>query len=254
LSRPRAPSERGAEKRSPRRTVVLVFGEDDNDRESIRILLGALRPDLAERIQTRRHPLVLIKSANLEDVPDRAQQIAKVVAIERVKNDVGCVFAHEDCDEVEPAHDKVAAKIESALKSAGCDAHAVTPAWEMEAWWFLFPDAVQAASPSWRRPDDHVGKHVGKIRNAKEELKRRVKPPGAKPGFRGYQESDAPKIAAQVCALGLAEKPQATSDSYARFRESARACLRSSAPVSPAPAVPSAREPSRRMPRTARRG
>ncbi len=185
-----------------------MFGEDDNDRASIKILLEALRPDLAQRIQTRRQPLVLIKNANPAEVPDRAQRIADVVEAERVRNDIGCVFAHEDCDEVEPAHEKVAVKIEQALKAAGCDAHAVAPAWEMEAWWFLFPDAVQKANPSWRKPDDYIGKNVGMIRNAKEELKRRVTPPGAKPDFRDYLESDSPRIASQVSALGLAERPQ----------------------------------------------
>lgn len=246
--------------RAKRKTIVLVYGEDESDRASIKTLLEALRDDLRGCIETRRQPLVLIKNANPKDVPERAQLIAAAIKAERVKNDVGCVFAHEDCDEVEPSHEKAAEKIEGALKNAGCDAHAVTPAWEMEAWWFLFPDAVQKANPSWRKPDDYVGKHVGMIRNAKEELKRCVKPPKAKPTFRGYQESDAPKIAQQVKVLKLAESPQATSGSYARFRASASACLRLSVPVpspaasSPAPAALAAREPSRRPQRTARRG
>jgi hypothetical protein len=224
----RGNAPKGSGKRAPRRPPsVLIFGEDESDRESIKILLGALRPELIQRIQTRRHPLVLIKSARPEDVPDRAQRLADVVAAEKVRGEVGCVFAHEDCDAVEPAHEAVATKIESALKSAGCDAHAVAPAWEMEAWWFQWPDAVKAANPSWRRPDDYVGRSVGTIVNAKQELKRRVVPPGTRGGqggFRGYQESDAPRIALQVRELDLANTPQARSGSYDRFRRSAAVC------------------------------
>ena len=82
---------------------MLVFGEDDHDRECIKILLEGLRPDLARRVKKLRQPLVLIKNAKPSDVPDRAQTIAGVVDAEREAGPVACVFAHEDCDEVEPA-------------------------------------------------------------------------------------------------------------------------------------------------------
>jgi len=213
------PSGKG---RSTKTSVVLVFGEDDHDRECVKILLEGLRPDLARRVQKRKQPLVLIKSANTADVPDRAQRIADVVRAER--DTVACVFAHEDCDDTEPAHERVAAKIEAALRAAGLEAHAVAPAWEMEAWWFLWPEAVKAAFPSWRAPDDHAGRNVGMIRNAKEELRRRVTPTSAKRGFIGYRESDAPGIAARVVALDLLRTPKAISKSYARFVQSAAAC------------------------------
>ncbi|EYF02467.1 hypothetical protein [Chondromyces apiculatus] len=97
----------------------------------------------------------------------------------------------------------------------------------MEAWWFLWPDAVKAANQSWRKPDDYLGKNVGMIRDAKEELKRRVVPRGAKPGrggFRGYTDADAPRIAAEVSRLGIADKPGGQSGSYDRFRRSVAAC------------------------------
>jgi hypothetical protein len=168
--------------RSRRPSIVLVFGEDDHDRECIKILLEGLRPDLARRVQKRRQPLVLIKNANPADVPDRAQRIATVVEAERESVEIAGVFAHEDCDEVEPAHEVLAKKIEDALRAAGCEAHAVAPAWEMEAWWFLWPAAVKAANPSWRAPDAHLGQNVGMICNAKQELQRRVVPPQGKGG------------------------------------------------------------------------
>jgi hypothetical protein len=121
----------------------------------------------------------------------------------------------------------VAAKIEAALRGAGLEGHAVAPAWEMEAWWFLWPEAVKAAFPSWRAPDDHAGRNVGMIRDAKEELRRRVIPPKAKKGkagFIGYRESDAPRIAEHVVALDLLRSPGAISKSYERFVQSVAAC------------------------------
>lgn len=65
------------------------------------------------------------------------------------------------------------------------------------------------------------------IRNAKQELQRRVIPPKAKAGrggFIGYRESDAPRIAAKVVEMGLLHQKQAISNSYDRFVGSAAAC------------------------------
>jgi hypothetical protein len=105
----------------------------------------------------------------------------------------------------------------------------VVPAWELEAWWFMWPDAVQAVRPkSWRAPDDHLGKRVGLIKDAKEELRRKVVPKDLKPekrkSFPHYQESDSPAIARQVREKKLARKPGAKSDSYSRFMSSVDQC------------------------------
>ena len=221
--------QKGKGKADKRPSLVLLFGEDENDTKSIRELIEGLRPEFASKVQHRRQPLVLIKNARPEDVPERAQRIADAVDIERATHDVACVFAHEDCDEVEPKHLAVCAKIEAALAKAGCPAHAVVPAWELEAWWFMWPDAVQAVRPkSWRAPDDHLGKRVGLIKDAKEELRRKVVPKDLKPekrkSFPHYQESDSPTIARQVREKKLARKPGAKSDSYSRFVSSVDQC------------------------------
>ncbi|HYO56546.1 hypothetical protein [Archangium sp.] len=217
------------QKADDRPPLVLVFGEDENDTKSIRELIEGLRPELVGKVQHRRHPLVLIKNARPEDVPDRAQRIADAVDIARATHDVACVFAHEDCDDVEPKHEAVCAKIEAALAKAGCPAHAVVPAWELEAWWFMWPEAVQAVRPkSWRAPDDHLGKRVGLIKDAKEELRRKVVPKDLKPekrkSFPHYQESDSPTIARHVRERKLARNPGAKSDSYSRFVSSVDQC------------------------------
>ncbi len=229
MSREKGNRRDGKRKADKRPSLVLIFGESENDTKSIRELIEGLRPDLVGKVKPLREPLVLIKNARPEDVPERARKIADAVDINRATNDVACVFAHEDCDDIEPKHEAACAKIEAACAKAGCPAHAVVPAWELEAWWFMWPEAVQAVRPkSWRTPDDHLGKRVGLIRNAKEELRKRVIPKNLKPekrkGFPDYEESDSPAIARHVRERGLVRKPGAASDSYSRFLSSVDQC------------------------------
>lgn len=91
---------------------------------------------------------------------------------------------HEDADDVEPAHEH------------------------------------QAVRPSWQCPDQCAGRDVGRIRNAKEALRRAVKPAGAKATFLGYTEADSVAIAAKIVELGLLAPPwHARSASWATFVE-----------------------------------
>lgn len=206
---------------------MLVFGEDQNDRQAICELISALAPDLDATPEPRRHPLVLIKDAPLDQVSERARRVADVVNAERAIADITCVFAHEDCDAVEPAHEAVCDRIEEALARAGCEAHAVVPAWELEAWWFLWPEAVNAVNRSWASLDPYRGRAVGMIQNAKEELQaalRRGFSRAQRNRIRTYQESDAPAIAREVRLRGDANRLAATSQSYDRFRASVAAC------------------------------
>lgn len=216
---------RTSSRRLPKR--VLIYGESANDTNAIRELIAALDPELGKICAPRRSPIVLIKNARPEDVPERAERIAEAVDIEGATADVRGVFAHEDCDAVEPAHIALGKKIEDALAVAGCEAHAVVPAWEMEAWWFQWPEAVKAVKPSWRLPNDHVGEEVGRIRNAKEELKRcvtRGMDPATRRRVGSYEELHAPEVAAKVRERGEIGRPQARSDSFVRFCASVAAC------------------------------
>lgn len=214
----------------PRRSRVLVFGEDDHDRKAIKALAEGLRPDLAGRVELRRSPLFLVKNQDLDKTATQAEKIAEIV---RTEQPVCAVLAHEDCDDLEPAHERVAAAKRAALAKAlaatGCVPIPVTPAWEIEAWWFLWPQAVKAANPSWRAPDDHVGKHVGSIRDAKEELKRCVRPRGKSPRkVRDYEEADSPAIARHVVAAGIDSyrAKRTRSDSFEAFRNALNAIPR----------------------------
>ena len=230
MSRPRRGRRRDSGR--ARQKAILIYGESPNDTRAIAELIQGLVPDLRVRIEARREPLVLIRDAPLAEVAGRAQRIAAAVASERRRFEVVCVFAHEDCDDFEPRHEEVARRIEEGLIAAGCAAHAVVPAWEIEAWWFLWPEAVRAVVPSWRLPNDYVGRNVGLIRDPKEKLERAVLhglPTATRSRLRPYRESDSPVIAKFVRERGEAHAPQGASGSYDRFRASLQTCAEAAA-------------------------
>jgi hypothetical protein len=124
---------------------ILVFGEDDHDREVLRILIRALCPAASGRVSKRKKPLLLAKGAQTNALDSRAKKFAAVVRAERVIQPVACVFVHEDADDFAPADEARAIAMTAAAAKHGVDIFAVVPAWETEAWFFLFPDAVSKA-------------------------------------------------------------------------------------------------------------
>ena len=202
---------------------VLVFGEHENDTKLIQELLIALCPDLEGKVRAFRKPPILVRDCHVDQIPDRIDVICRLIDAEHAINDVICVFAHEDCDAIHPAHVEVTRKIEASFADLGYHVHAVTPAWETESWLFLWPSAIADYRPSWRSIDKYIGRDVGRIHNAKEELRRALRPPGKAVQHREYRESDAPLIAKKVRELRLADSPQARSASYDSFRERVKA-------------------------------
>lgn len=213
--RPPPVSGRGA----TRTPLVLVFGEDENDRQSIRILASGLRPDLAPHIVPRRNPILLVKGLKELKARQRAVSWRRTVEAESRVRGVLAAIMHEDCDEREPAHLLLSAEIERRYSSPACRVIPATPAWELEAWWFLWPDAAQALVSSWRRPDKYIGKNVGLIADAKEAYRRATSPIGRGSGQRVYRESDSPLLAAIVVQLGLLHHPLAVSGSFSEFAD-----------------------------------
>ncbi|HWG98788.1 MAG TPA: hypothetical protein VNV66_05580 [Pilimelia sp.] len=194
-------------RKAPQR-VVVILGEDDNDRRSVRILVSGLRPDLDRSVfKPLRKPMALVRNVPPDRLPSQAVRAAALLRAVDVATPIRCVLMHEDADDVEPAHERLIHKIESGYRSLPWPVRAVVPAWETETRWFLFPDAVQAVRSSWRRPDQYAGRDVGLIRNAKEALRRAVRPTAAKPTFVGYTEADSVAIAEKIVELGLLTPP-----------------------------------------------
>lgn len=138
---------------SKKRPLVVVFGESENDRRAVAHVVRGIRADLSRVVEERRQPLVLIKGSNPKTTRTNAERISAVVRQEAAARDMLAVLAHEDCNAIEPAHEVAAIKIETVLAAAKCQAPviAVTPAWEIEAWWMIFPKAVGKVVAGWRR-------------------------------------------------------------------------------------------------------
>lgn len=190
--------DRGSRPQKTRPACGLVFCEDKNDADSLVELTAAIWP-AAPKISYARKPLVLIRDAPTAEARKKnAAGVAAVVKAKSVVANVQLVVAHQDCDAVEPAHHALADSIRRELESEGVpNVIAVTPAWEIEAWWYLWPSAVASVNSKWK-PLNRKGNH-GMIQNVKEELRRDLR---AK-GVRDYEESDCVKIATQVRAKQL---------------------------------------------------
>lgn len=201
--------------------IILVFGEDENDRRSLVEVVRGLRPDLSDvRIETRRNPVVHYKDGDLPKTKRKvAEQISALVRAEQQHRTVVAVVAHQDCDALEPAHENLAANLERDLSALGVpNPIAATPAWEIETWWMLFPDALAAVRKCWRS-FGATARNVGMIQDAKEHLRRALRPASGR-SCPDYAESDSISIASKARELGLlSQATTATSNSYADFRQ-----------------------------------
>lgn len=224
MSRRRQPARARAER-------LLVFGEHRNDRESLKNLIEALCPGARGRVAVVREPLVLIKDRAPKDAASQAEKIAKVISAMNVRFAVVCTFLHEDLDDVEPKHVALCQQIEDALRATDCpgDVHAVVPAWETEAWWFLWPDVLPLVNKVWSLPQRYSKGGVGKIRDAKEVLARElVRGRGRGAEKHRYRESDSIRISKKIADLGQANQPaRGRSLSYDRFRDCVSRCCES---------------------------
>jgi len=206
-----------------RGSKILVFGEDENDRQSLKTLIEALCPGAVGRVETRRQPLVLIKGRPQAESRTQAEKIAAVIRATAVRNDVTASFLHEDCDGLESEHEAICRRIEIELRAAECpgEVHAVVPAWEIEAWWLLWPEVFPQVNRTWKLPKKYETCSTGSISNAKEHLRQELRK--GQSGKHDYRESDSVLIANQIKARGLAKAPtKGRNRSYDRFRESVK--------------------------------
>lgn len=216
-------ARKGTRLRTTSSSRILVFGEDDNDRQSLKVLIEALCPKAAGRVEVRRQPLVLIKDRSSAEARTQAEKIAQVIRASAVKDPIAASFLHEDCDDVEPNHEAVCSRIETELRATKCpgQVHAVVPAWELEAWWLLWPTVFPDINRNWSLPRKYETCSTGTIRNAKEHLKQELRKGRA--ARHDYRESDSVAIAQRVKSRELAGAPtRGRSRSYDRFRDSVK--------------------------------
>lgn len=201
----------------PAAGLIMVFGESLNDSQSVRFLLAAQNPGIAvERIQAQPRPSTLQRTAGAPAVRRWITDISKVVrGIEATGRRVAAVVVHRDADSHDP-EGVVHRLLTEQLASMG-NAHGVVPVEELEAWWFLFPGAVEMVRPrAWRGCLPRRARDVETIRNPKQELARLTRSPHSA----AYTEADSTSIARAVYENGLT--PVGTSFSFRRFEHTAR--------------------------------
>ena len=204
--------------------VILVFGESDNDRSALIELIFAARPDISHvNYRKLRTPQVYLRKSELPKTRRKsASEIARLVEAERIRSRVLFVVTHQDCDEIEPAHEVATETALNELTIAGITSLIIaTPAFEMETWWMLFPQELKKVRPMWETVD-YGTQNVGLIPKTKEKLTADLRPIDSKIRSlcRDYQESDSILIAKKIRETGaILREIKAVSNSFASFLE-----------------------------------
>ena len=201
---------------SRERRVIVLAGEDQNDCDIMAALLRAHRPDLvaAAKLVRINDPVRLRKKSG----PDLASAVKTLVGKARAKalqqrGELAGFVVHEDLDgytDARYAQIRKTVAAELSRQSHGVPTALALAAWESEGWLLLFPDAFPYVRPHWKVPDRLRDKDTGRVKDAKEELKRGL----GRPVFR---ESDGPAVAREALAHRLIPSPRGTNRSYADF-------------------------------------
>jgi len=205
-------------------TKVMIFAEDQNDAHAIKIIIKHLEPHVA--VSIRRDPIVLSRNATRPKLGNMYNKMAAFAKAEALGGIKVVVVAHRDCDSCEPAHEPNSAELEREMKAAGITHPvAATPAWEIEAWWMLVPEALAATRGCWKTVN-FANKNVGDIANAKQVLRTALRPTGiAAKRCPDYTESDSQRIAEESVRLGLVPSRFETCQSFKIFKKSLSAAV-----------------------------
>ncbi|URN14980.1 MULTISPECIES: hypothetical protein [Streptomyces] len=206
--------------------MIVLAGEDRNDCEIMAALIRAHRPDLGAIAKLVRinDPVRLRKKSG----PDLASAVKALVGKARAKalqqraQLLGLVV-HEDLDGfTDTIYTKVRTAVSDELDRQCEGVHHTAlalAAWESEGWLLLFPDAFPHVRPRWKVPSQLRGRDSGRLREPKEELKRRLGPPL-------FRESDGPLVARKALEHGLVPALEGRNDSYTAFVEDLKSWTR----------------------------
>src|SRR5262249_42894294 len=138
-------------------------------------------------------PMSLTRLSGNRAVSRWVEDIQRAVAgYEVARRPVAAVLVHRDADGADP-DGLAAAELRSQL--APVSGRPVVPVQAIEAWWFLFPDAVEAVRPvAWRGVMPRTRRDVEMIVRPKNEL---IRLTGAHPKP-AYSEADSPSIAQKI--------------------------------------------------------
>ena len=213
--------------RATKKPVVVLAGEDGNDRRCLRILLEDFCPQMRGRI-VEINDSVRLRDAGQKALTDRVRTLARKVRARaaREQAELACVFVQEDLDDVDERRCyEVRTRVQKALEQVLGTAHYVLSAAEIEAWLLLFPEALTGLVTSWQVPKQYRNRNTGTFNDPKEILTGSVSNQS-----RRYRESDAPDVFAKAVDLGCLDRPTGTNVSWSRFREDVGECCGSHIP------------------------
>ncbi|MGA5066371.1 hypothetical protein ACPB9E_21855 [Streptomyces exfoliatus] len=196
--------------------MIVLAGEDQNDCEIMAALIRAHRPDLGATVKlVRINDPVRLRRKSGPDLTAAVKVLvgkARAKAVQQKAQLVGFVV-HEDLDgftDSDYAKVRTAVAEELGRQCGGFHTALALAAWESEGWLLLFPDAFPCVRPRWRVPAQLRGRDSGRLKEPKEELKRRL-------GAPLFRESDGPLVAREALAHGLIAAPEGRNDSYSDF-------------------------------------
>jgi hypothetical protein len=164
-------SGRHGRPRSSRGPLVLVYGEDINDTQSIQHLLRWVDTRFARVVKARRDPQSLQRTAKDRAVDAWVDDLVRAVNAFRSQGyEIKAVFVHRDADLLDNA-DIERGRLRDQLSPLD-EAVPVVPVECTEAWWFLFPSAVESVKPTaWRDVMPRSERNVDTISRPKQQLK-----------------------------------------------------------------------------------
>lgn len=226
-------SQRGGTRiRAERKPIVVIVGEDRNDRQTLRILLEAFCPQLRGRM-VETNDAVRLRDASPKTLTERVTLLGKAVRARAAREDadVACVFVHEDLDRPDGDHYLTSReRVQEALRLEFGNAHYVLAVWEIEAWLLLFPEALAAVVRTWRLPAKYQGADTGRLDDPKRIMMREVTRDS-----RRYREADAPIVFAKAVEIGCLERSVGTNRSWAQLRADVKGCCSAHIPLPRSP-------------------
>ena len=207
--------------RATKKPIIVLAGEDSNDRKALGILIEAMCPYTRGRI-VEINGTVRLRDAPDHALPQRAAALAGKISARamRERAEIACVFVHEDFDAVDSTkRDAVRRRVQFALRRHISRSYYILVPWETEAWLLLFPDAITAIRSAWVVPSRRRKTDTGLVADPKRVMRTEVSDAGSR-----YQEGDAPRILEKAVELGLHESPSGTNRSYDELRDSVDEC------------------------------